>query len=257
MYMENKGKILLALLLVVTLLLGLFPAVGAEEEPAEIPGENVTITEQEPKNEVTTPEPTEEPTPEPTKEPTPEPTEEPTPEPTEEPTPEPTEEPTPETTEEPTPEPTPDPTEEPDDWDPSDEEPDKDEYFTDDDDEYFTDDDDEDFDDDDEFVEFDDDDMGFVSDDLLEQFNNPETYARVEFSGTADIELKEDSFAYGDTVTLVAKVRDVELSYRIVWEAYDNEERGWYTIGSGKEYSFTVTPENIERGYRVILFSVD
>ena len=37
----------------------------------------------------------------------------------------------------------------------------------------------------------------------------------------------------------------------------DGDERGWYTIGSGLEYTFTVTPENIERGYRVVLFAVD
>ena len=62
---------------------------------------------------------------------------------------------------------------------------------------------------------------------------------------------------YGDTVTLVAKVMDVDMSYRLVWEATDDDERGWYTIGSGDEYSFVVTPEIMNRGYRVVLFTVD
>ena len=96
-----------------------------------------------------------------------------------------------------------------------------------------------------------------LSEELLEQFNNPDTYECFEFSGTADIELKQRSYAYGDKVTLVAKVRDVNMSYRLVWEATDDDERGWYTISTGSEYSFVVTPENIDRGYRVILFAVD
>ena len=110
---------------------------------------------------------------------------------------------------------------------------------------------------DDELVEFDDDDPGTVSNDLLEQFNNPDTFERVEFSGTADIALKEQTFAYGDEVTLKAKVSGVEITYRLVWEANDGDERGWYTISRGLEYTFTVTPENIDRGYRVVLFAVD
>ena len=80
---------------------------------------------------------------------------------------------------------------------------------------------------------------------------------RFEFSGTADIELLESSYSYGDTVTLVARVRDVNMSYRLVWEATDGDERGWYTIGSGDDYSFVVTPEIMNRGYRVVLFTVD
>ena len=111
--------------------------------------------------------------------------------------------------------------------------------------------------DDDELVEFDDDDPGTVSNDILEQFNNPDTYDRVEFNGTADIVLQEKSFAYGDEVTLKAKVSGVDISYRLVWEANDGDERGWYTISSGLEYTFTVKPENIDRGYRVVLFAVD
>ena len=110
---------------------------------------------------------------------------------------------------------------------------------------------------DDDLVEFDDDDAGTVSSDLLEQFNNPDTYEHVEFAGTADITLKEESFSYGDTVTLLANVSGFDISYRLVWEATDNDERGWYTVGSGTEYSFTVTEDIMDRGYRVVLFAVD
>jgi hypothetical protein len=109
----------------------------------------------------------------------------------------------------------------------------------------------------DEFFEFDEDDAGTVSDELLDQFNNPETYEMVEFSGTADIVLKNDEIYYDRDVTLVAKVSGVEMSYRLVWEANDGDERGWYTIASGPDYTFTVTRDIVDREYRVVLFAVD
>ena len=109
----------------------------------------------------------------------------------------------------------------------------------------------------DELFEFDEDDAGTVSDELLSQFNNPETYEMVEFSGTADIALKDDEIYYDRDVTLVAKVSGVEMSYRLVWEANDGDERGWYTIASGPDYTFTVTHDNVDREYRVVLFAVD
>ena len=109
----------------------------------------------------------------------------------------------------------------------------------------------------DELFEFDEDDAGSVSDELLDQFNNPETYEMVEFSGTADIILKDDAIYYDHDVTLAAKVRGVEMSYRLVWEANDGDERGWYTIASGPDYTFTVTHDIVDREYRVVLFAVD
>ena len=95
-----------------------------------------------------------------------------------------------------------------------------------------------------------------ISSSSTEQFNNPDIYERIEFTGTADIILKEDTYSYGQTVTLVAKISGVELSYRLVWEAFDDDERGWFTVGSGTEYSFVVTPEIMNRGYRVVLYAV-
>ena len=110
---------------------------------------------------------------------------------------------------------------------------------------------------DDELFEFEDDDAGSVSDELLNQFNNPETYERVEFNGTADIVIKDAAIYYDRDVTLVAKVSGVEMSYRLVWEANDGDERGWYTIASGPDYTFTVTRDIVDREYRVVLFAVD
>ena len=128
-------------------------------------------------------------------------------------------------------------------------------------------DDDEVFDDpdDDDLVEFDDDDAGSVSEDLLQQFNNPENFEKVEFSGSADIELKHVDHmweaGWDGQITLTAKVRNANLSYRLVWEANDHDERGWFTVGSGDEYSYTLTKNNAEREsnreYRVVLFTVD
>ena len=129
------------------------------------------------------------------------------------------------------------------------------------------DDEDFEFEDDDDFSgeieEFDDDEFGEVSDDLLEQFNNPDSFEQVEFSGSADIVLSGGAWDddWDGCVTLVAKVRDANLSYRLVWEANDHDSRGWFTVGSGTEYSYTLTRDNIEREakreYRVVMFTVD
>ena len=96
-----------------------------------------------------------------------------------------------------------------------------------------------------------------MSDELLEQFNNPETFENMEFNGTADIVLKESKIFIGQPVTLQAKISEVEMSYRIVWEANDGDSRGWYTIAGGPEYTFTVTEDILDREYRVVLFAVD
>ena len=246
------------------------PAVEPIPEPVEEPApEPIPEPAEEPAPEPI-PEPAEEPAQEPIPEPAEEPAQEPIPEPAEEPAaepiPEPAEEPAQEPSEEPAEEPVPAPAEDPAEepapvpiegeitpepdvqWDPyedaeEEEEPEDEEFGPEDDGQ--------------ELFEFDDDDAGYVDEELLEQFNNPDTYEQVEFCGTADIELKQDSFAYGDTVTLVARVRGVEISYRMIWEANDNDSRGWYAIASGTEYSFTVTPEIMNREYRVVLFTVD
>lgn len=125
----------------------------------------------------------------------------------------------------------------------------------------------DDFDDFDEFEDDEDDgtiflddwDAGVVSDEMLERFNNSTTnYEQMEFNGTAEIELKnEGSLKYGDEIKLAAKVQDVNLSYRLIWEANDSDDRGWYTIASGENYSYTLSADNVAREYRVVLFSLD
>ena len=47
------------------------------------------------------------------------------------------------------------------------------------------------------------------------------------------------------------------MSFRIVWKASDGDARGWFTVGSGLEYTFTLTPGVVERAYRAVLFLVD
>ena len=117
--------------------------------------------------------------------------------------------------------------------------------------------------DDGNFVDFDDDDAGYVSDDWLQQFNNPDSFEQVEFTGSADIELRKENWDenWDGRVTLVAKVANANLSYRLVWEANDHDNRGWFTVGSGSEYSYTLTPDILareaEREYRVVMFTVD
>jgi len=69
--------------------------------------------------------------------------------------------------------------------------------------------------------------------------------------------MKNSEIYYGRDVTLVAKVSGVEMNNRLVWEANDGDDRGWFTVGSGPEYTFTVTPEIVNREYRVSLFTVD
>ena len=245
---------LAAFLIVLAMLVCSFPAVYSEELEVteEVPMEVTEVTEAEPE---TAPVPEPEPEPEPASEP--EPQADPAPAPQPEPAPEP--EPLPE------PEPEPEPvntvvTELAHDDDVRIEE-----QVTIDDDDDGESDEWEDFGGDDDLVEFDEFDAGAVSEDLLQQFNNPDNFEKVEFSGSADIRLENQdemfSSDWDGTVTLSAQVREASLSYRLVWEANDHDDRGWFTVGSGDEYSYTMTREIAEREanreYRVVMFTVD
>ena len=222
---------------------GLFrTADGNVTNTAKAEGEEVTeaVAEQE-----LEPEPEPEPAPAPEPEPEPEPETAPEPEPAEESEPEPESAPEKEvvTELEPQPESRIEETEdeEEDDWDEEN----------------------DDWDDEDDLVEFDDDEVAEISEDLLEQFNDPDNFEQMEFSGSADINLKAGDWDedWDGKVTLVASVQDATLSYRLVWEANDGDNRGWFTIGSGSEYSYTLTKDNLEREanreYRVVMFTVD
>ena len=106
----------------------------------------------------------------------------------------------------------------------------------------------------DTLYEFDDDEVGSISEELLEIFNNPETYERIEFTGNVDIELKNSEICYDRDVTLVARVTDANMDYRLVWEANDGAD--WFAVASGEEYTFLLTPDIINREYRVVLYRV-
>ena len=219
------------------------PAADPEPEPEPAPA-----ADPEPEPEpapAADPEP--EPEPAPAADPEPEPEPDPTPaaDPEPEPEPAPTEEYSEEISGEPAPELEPVDEDDEDDWD--DEDWDDEDW-----------DDEEDEDDEGETMILDDWDAGSISEDLLDRFNDTSNFEHMEYSGTADIELKNDgTLHYGDQIKLEAKVHDVNLSYRLIWEANDNDDRGWYTVASGEEYNFTLTAENMEREYRVVLFSID
>ena len=51
-------------------------------------------------------------------------------------------------------------------------------------------------------------------------------------------------------------VRDMNLDYRLVWEANNGDTSGWYTVGIGEEYRFFLDKDNVERDYRVVVFAV-
>ena len=232
-----KLKRLAAFLVILVMLVCSFPAVYSEEL-------EVTEVEPEPVVEVTEPEPAPEPEPEPELEPEPAP--EPEPEPESEPEPEPANTVVTE-------------------LEHDDDVQIEESYDYDDEDDDWGEDEDFDFEGDDGLVEFDEWDAGAVSEDLLQQFNNPDNFEKVEFTGSADINLKNPEAMFGEdwdgTVTLAAQVREASLSYRLVWEANDHDDRGWFTVGSGDEYSYTMTREIAEREanreYRVVMFTVD
>ena len=223
---------LAAFLIVLAMLVCSFPAVYSEEQEVteEVPTEVTEVTETEPE---TAPAPDPEPAPEP----------EPLPEP--EPEPEPVNTVVTELA--------------------RDEDVQIEEQVAIDDDDDWESDESEDFGGDDDLVEFDEFDAGAVSEDLLQQFNNPDNFEKVEFTGSADIRLENQdemfSSDWDGTVTLSAQVREASLSYRLVWEANDHDDRGWFTVGSGDEYSYTMTREIAEREanreYRVVMFTVD
>ncbi len=43
----------------------------------------------------------------------------------------------------------------------------------------------------------------------------------------------------------------------MVWEAKDNDENGWQAIAEGIDYSYTLTPDIIEREYRVVIYKTN
>ncbi len=64
---------------------------------------------------------------------------------------------------------------------------------------------------------------------------------------------------YGDSVTLVADVKNANQAYTVRWEVFQGDvdaetnEQVWTTVGSGDTYTFTVTEDNAEYAYRAVL----
>ena len=109
-----------------------------------------------------------------------------------------------------------------------------------------------------EFEEFEDGNGGYVNPELLEPFDAIANAERIPFSGSAEIRLKNSGMIRtGDRVTLEAVLQDVNMDCRVVWEANDSDERGWFEVGNGTEYSYTLTEENVTREYRVVLFTTN
>ena len=109
-----------------------------------------------------------------------------------------------------------------------------------------------------DFEEFEDGDGGYVTPEMLQSFDAIANAERIPFSGSAEIQLKNSgTIRLGDRVTLQAVLRNVNMDCRIVWEANDSDERGWFEVGNGTEYSYTLTAENMTREYRVVLFTAN
>ena len=101
-------------------------------------------------------------------------------------------------------------------------------------------------------------DAGHVSEELTEPFDHPDHDGRQAFTGTAEIRLmNEGMLNYGDRIVLKAEIRDVNTDYRLVWEACDHDDYGWFAVGSGEEYSFFLDKNNAGREYRVTIMAVD
>ena len=106
------------------------------------------------------------------------------------------------------------------------------------------------------FCYFDDDDPGSVSPDLLDLINNPDAYQKLDFTGVVEIGIKNSIIAYDRDVTLVASISGAELpDYLMIWEASDDEGSSWQAVAAGSEYTYVLTRENVDREYRVVLYT--
>ena len=109
-----------------------------------------------------------------------------------------------------------------------------------------------------EIEEFEDGNGGNVNPELLEPFDTIANAERIPFSGSAEIRLKNTGMIQpGDQITLLAVLQDVNMDCRVVWEASNSDERGWFAVGNGMEYSYTLTAENMTWEYRVVLFTAN
>ena len=74
------------------------------------------------------------------------------------------------------------------------------------------------------------------------------------FKGRVRVELKENlPIYYGDEVTMQAIVTKANMSCKVLWQTYDAINREWKTVHTGDEYAITVTKENADENYHVVL----
>ena len=112
-------------------------------------------------------------------------------------------------------------------------------------------------------VEFEDDDFGVVASERLLPYDEmaeehvASVFHEEGFSGQAGIEMVQPTVSFGDTVTLKARIEGTEQVYLIIWEANDADDRGWFEIGRGDQYEFTLTQENMNRDYRLVLMDLE
>ena len=112
-------------------------------------------------------------------------------------------------------------------------------------------------------VEFDDGDFGIVASEALMPFDElaeeyvASAFEEQGFTGQAGIEMVQAQIAYGDTVTLKARIEGTDASYTIIWEINDGDELGWHEIARGETYEFTLTEEIVNRDYRLVLMTID
>lgn len=64
--------------------------------------------------------------------------------------------------------------------------------------------------------------------------------------------MNEGPLYYGDEVTLLADVDNVEDEHTLTWQIKVDIDK-WENIAIGRTYSFTLTPENASLEYRVIV----
>ena len=76
-----------------------------------------------------------------------------------------------------------------------------------------------------------------------------------------DIKNPKATYYFGDKITFKAKVSGCEgISYKIIWEYNDNDMSDkieWEEAGSGNEFSYEITQENVTWQWRAVVVLAD
>lgn len=82
-----------------------------------------------------------------------------------------------------------------------------------------------------------------------------ETAAVTEEASISIGRVSKDEVYYGDQVTLQAYVKNISGDYMIVWEQLKDGQ--WIRVGSGSQYTFTVTEATAAAEFRAVLVIPD